>query len=238
MKHYAKRFGDFWMAVALDSWIGTVMAMHERSKEPWEYNARLVINTLIASSFAGLVITGMLGLGFTFEPDWRLVAEIILCAFAIVVIATRRPVLEYTAVFMWTMLLKQNKDRPQAHQDYYLMLGLLKNNRWRDLGDLVTDFSVLTFNHVEIALFGVIHTKFSSSVSKWLAQDSDFATTSIREIAVALFGEGWCTVVYDLRADGESLGHLIAATRPDFLPGRLTGTSVPPVAINLPDLSF
>lgn len=74
-------------------------------------------------------------------------------------------------------------------------------------------------------------------MSDWIeptrAIDKD---AKIRAIAAALFGDAWCTLVYDVRSDLEPLAILVANRKPEFVSGRLT-SSQEQLAHTLPDLA-
>jgi hypothetical protein len=128
---------------------------------------------------------------------------------------------------------------------FYLLSGLLKNERWRTLFEQIDTahaFVSLAIGYIENNASGIgqqgylVRSKFAAGLSEWLVPGEGVEGTSIREIAAALFGEPWCVLVYDASSPGTSLAALIGATRPEFLPDRLTAGAVQH-ASPLPDIS-
>jgi hypothetical protein len=127
-----------------------------------------------------------------------------------------------------------------------LLQGILENDRWRplfDKPDTAYHFSFLVFKYVQEMhldcnhpMGSVVLRMLRSAMPEWIGPVTGDDENSLRPIAVALFGDPWCAVVYDALGHYESLGVLIATTRPPFLPGRING-SIEPIAAPLPELT-
>jgi hypothetical protein len=131
-------------------------------------------------------------------------------------------------------------------REYDLLVGLFTNERYLTLFAKVGTahaFVHLAVKYVETrssrwsaAYREDIRLRLAMSLSEWIAPDWYIGTTSLRAIAVALFGEPWCSLVYDSRGPRESLAGLIEATRPEFLLGRV-GSDVEHASAVLPDMT-
>jgi hypothetical protein len=128
-----------------------------------------------------------------------------------------------------------------------LLKGLLKNRRWVKLFETAGTahaFVYLAFSYIEKHAFPLIkpdgdeiREMLASEMSEWIGNGAPVEGNQLRDFAVALFGEPWCVVVYDGGPKNQSLAWLVANTKPEFLPGRLTST--PAESENpLPDLEF
>jgi hypothetical protein len=63
--------------------------------------------------------------------------------------------------------------------------------------------------------------KLADAMAEWIGADFESEEPSVREITEGLFGEVWCTTVYDSCESDESIADLIILTKPTFLPGRI-----------------
>lgn len=129
--------------------------------------------------------------------------------------------------------------------EYVLLNGLLLTDGWTimfESQDTALGLVVNTIRYIEGRTpseknYGsAIKVRFTAAMSKWIPPNDNAGDISLREIASALFGEPWCSVVCDTRSDSESLAGLVRATQPEFLPGRLTA-GVEQHAAHLPDMT-
>jgi hypothetical protein len=123
---------------------------------------------------------------------------------------------------------------------------LLINNRWRALFKtaetasafvIMVMMSVETRSRVRKTEASAVQLKFAEAVREWLPPGVELQETTLRDIAVALFGEPWCNLVGDSRSAHVLLSEAIIDTRPEFLPGRLTAVPTP-AAMPLPNMMF
>lgn len=130
--------------------------------------------------------------------------------------------------------------------DYGLLVGLLETGGWRTLfetAETARAFVLLAIGYIESHRVGshtwratTIQFHLAMVTEAWLDQGIEQGVSTLRDIAAALFGEPWCMLIYDDRVNNELLSDMLAATEPDFLPGRLT-VEARPAALKLPDLS-
>lgn len=130
--------------------------------------------------------------------------------------------------------------------NYDLFIRLLAHDRWRSFErlEIAHAFTSTGIKHLEQRAVWITVVKddslriaFAEALSEWLAPDITIQNAKPRDVAVALFGEAWCTLIGDTRFAGKLLGDVIAAQKPDFLPGRLLH-SFGRNAYTLPDITF
>jgi hypothetical protein len=133
----------------------------------------------------------------------------------------------------------------RSNLDYELLEQLFTNDRWHALMETVEtahSFICMVTSYIETRqdfftkLYGDnMLARFAKAISGWLAPESNLERPALRDFAVALFGEPWCVLMYDSRSPNILLAHVISATRPAFLPGRLRAGSVQET-MQLPDI--
>lgn len=152
---------------------------------------------------------------------------------------------------VWLKVFEQHcAGNSEGVREYDLLEGLFASKRYLVLfekEETARAFVVATIRYVETNTFQPtysfatinresIRLKLVDAVYKWLGPDEDWATATLRSMAIALFGEPWCVLVYDSCGDSASLADTIANTQPAFLPGRLMSTLDPP-AEDLPEMT-
>jgi hypothetical protein len=138
----------------------------------------------------------------------------------------------------------------------YIMAGLLENNRWEKLLDTKDDahaFAALVVRYVvsngmggakavlvdpeDVYIWVTIHDEFQLVLGTWLSPVDLAQPFKTRDMASALFGEAWCTIILDNHPRAAWLDQLILVERPEFLPGHLN-KDPDGSALTLPDISF
>jgi hypothetical protein len=132
--------------------------------------------------------------------------------------------------------------RTNMHQR--ILSGLLQNGRWAFLfknEDSAARFIIMVVSHFEIYANrsterdrSLWH-RLRSELDLWINPADTIHTMTIRSIANAIYGDAWCSLVYDTRPSFESSSGVIIRTKPDFLPGRLSLNAAPHLEL-LPDL--
>jgi hypothetical protein len=127
----------------------------------------------------------------------------------------------------------------------HLLDEMYKNRRWRRLFDSEKDAHAFVFtaalcieqNSLSInkILGDSWRERWAATMPDWIEREDVNQTPQLRAIAAALFGEPWCVLVYDAAGEDASLARLVATTKPEFLPDRLTYGAVQH-ASPLPDL--
>lgn len=127
-----------------------------------------------------------------------------------------------------------------------LLENLLERNRWRVLfeaADTALDFVRMIVEFIENhsrpwnnALGEAMLNSLQLAMAEWIEDEGVVQGGQLRTIATALFGEPWCDLIYDSKTPELSLSDLLLATKPEFLPGRLTSTLEPTAAL-LPELT-
>jgi hypothetical protein len=111
-----------------------------------------------------------------------------------------------------------------------LLSGLFYNNRWRPLFEREDSARAFVFMAVRFLCNGEMNGEINQSVAAqlefamadWFEPIETRDPDHCRAIAGALFGNAWCTFVYDERKRGTSLLTLLKEGWPSFLPGRLS----------------
>jgi hypothetical protein len=145
---------------------------------------------------------------------------------------------------VWIDMFEQYRgDNNAGYIPYRMVHALLTKDRWRALfknAESAHKLVASAAGFIEGNDTGLsrmrgnsIAVKFAAAVSGWLAPGAKIGHDTLRGTASALFGEPWCVLVYDARGAGETLSGLVAATRPEFLAGRLALTTVTPI-VQLP----
>lgn len=138
-----------------------------------------------------------------------------------------------------------NADRAGTALTYEVVSGLLNTNGWRMLfetQDLARAFVIKVLSDIDATRFSnmlqscTLEMLFTQEISGWLMPEANQKKTSMRNVLAALFGEPWCELIYDSRADSDSLAGLIKSTMPDFLPGLLIAEPGQMFAQALPEL--
>jgi hypothetical protein len=133
----------------------------------------------------------------------------------------------------WLKVFEQHDTAvPFRSLERRVLTGLLHNNRWHALFEREDTAHAFIFvlarflwiddirGEPDIAILDLART----AMGVWVPPGADTQTWIYRPLAVALFGNAWCDLVYDTRRE-VSLSALIRETRPSFLPGRLSGSS-------------
>jgi hypothetical protein len=143
-----------------------------------------------------------------------------------------------------------SKTHAATYAEQCVLTGLLVNNRWKKLFNCETDayaFVVMLIRYLrkEAIRSGgapndqsehrAFRLQVHAALATWMPADITPGDFMLRDLASAFFGEAWCVLVFD-GPKRTTLAALIEATKPVFLPGRLTSDLDPDFA-PLPDLA-
>jgi hypothetical protein len=141
---------------------------------------------------------------------------------------TERLTNESIAVKTWTTVLRDHAGATMwmEYMGRFILTGLLCDNRWQAVFRCESDAHALvitiarSLRKVSLSdddIHQYLRRCIHSVMEAWLGRSValDFTT---RDLASALFGEAWCTFVYDDCRNNLTLGQLIAKTRPPFRP--------------------
>jgi hypothetical protein len=134
----------------------------------------------------------------------------------------------------------------------HLVAGLLKNDRWRDYlyseskGHLLTSMlarylhriwedNAVLLSESDVNMDVALRQELHAVLKQWVGVASCTYDASQRDLACALFGEAWCSLVLDTGASDVRLANLIETEQPTFLPGILAYANEQ-VPLHLPSL--
>jgi hypothetical protein len=150
---------------------------------------------------------------------------------------------ERIVINAWTTVLRRY-DRTLSTAPYterHMLTALLREGRWRALFGCEADahaFVVLLTHYLHMGdarkaptlstrdAYRDLRRSVRSGMADWLPQGRTSVTFTLGDLAGAFFGEAWTALIYDGRSERATLAHLVEATRPPFLPGRLTADVV------------
>lgn len=155
----------------------------------------------------------------------------------------------------WVVLLREQLGlgQPTGFMCWFIMDGLLENDRWRTLlgtesdahafaafivrflvGSGLSGSRAVAVDPEDFDTSAAVQKKFRTVLAPWLAPLDLSRPFTLSELARAFFGEAWCTLVMDANPRPVFLYHLIMDERPPFMPGLLTAAE--PASEKLPDL--
>jgi hypothetical protein len=148
---------------------------------------------------------------------------------------------------VWPVVYENNRSLAgDVKLEFSVLVGLLKNNIWRPIfekPESARDFICFLLRYIErnkgpntVTYAESVAMQLETAMAEWIAPGEVVTSYALRPIASALFGEPWCTFLLDSCAAGSSMSELIATTKPDFLPGRIT-TGPEQGNVDLPNLS-
>lgn len=123
----------------------------------------------------------------------------------------------------------------------HILTGLFQHGRWRTLmesGITAHAFAGMLLRYMEDPpAYGFlrsvgdrdafIRAQAHSDMAYWLHPLSTSETLTVRELALALFGDAWVTLVFDALPPGTKPSVVIEREHPPFLPGRLNLITAP-----------
>jgi hypothetical protein len=128
-----------------------------------------------------------------------------------------------------------------------LLVELFAKDRWRALFQNAESANVLVLMATKFIETNTAHrTKiygttvllsFATAMFEWLPPGADVGSATLRDIAAALFGEPWCSIVADSRSGSVAMAELISISVPEFLPGRLASPTPQEYTV-LPEMTY